>query len=159
MEEQRAVGCGLHFWFRWAGSESEWAPMRCPSRAQGVRTRACCPTHPSAYVINEHPSSPAFMPPPRIPVTGGQPWATCVRLPSRVLAVGQPGSSPVCLDPVVGTGLPLPLPPGSLSCRTAGCTPALHTSPVRQTWPSPKSVPPLAHSPLVHAAEGLSTSS
>ena len=64
------MGCGLHFWFRWAGSESEWAPMRCPSRAQGVRTRACCPTHPSAYVINEHPSSPAFMPPPH-PSDGG----------------------------------------------------------------------------------------
>lgn len=158
MEEQRAVGCGLHFWFCWAGSESEWAPMRCPSRAQGVRIRACCPTHASTYVINEHPSSPAITSPPH-PSDGGLPWATCVRLPSRVLAVGQPGSSPVCLDPVVGTGLPLPLPPGSLSCTTTGRIPTPHTSPVRQTWPNPRSVPPLVHSPLVHTGEGLSTSS
>lgn len=66
------MGCGLHFWFRWAGSESEWEPMRCPSHAQGARTRACCPTHPSAYVITEHPSSPAFTS-PRIAVMGGNP--------------------------------------------------------------------------------------
>ena len=93
LKEQQAVGCGLHFWFRWAGSESERVPVRCLSHVQGARTRPRCPTHPIAYVITACPSSPAFRF-PRIPVREGQPWATWVRFPSGVFAVGQPGSSP-----------------------------------------------------------------
>lgn len=120
MKEQRAVGCGLHFWFRWAGSESEWVPVRCLSHFQGARTRPRCPTHPIAYVITACPSSPAFRF-PRTPVREGQPWATWVRFPSGVFAVGQPGSSPR----LPGSSCRHQVPPATAS-RLLSCTTAVH---------------------------------